>query len=78
MIRQILTPTEPTVTVYLPDAMVGKTIELIAFEIEANGTEENIESKAERLKKIELLTASSLVDLTGFQFDRSEANNYDE
>lgn len=78
MIRQIITPESPVVTVELPKAMVGKTVELLVFEIEPLTTQNNDSSKAERLNQIELLTASSLVDLSKFRFDRNEANNYDE
>jgi len=59
----------------LPEAMVGKTVEVIAFEINDSSV---VPTKAQRLLEIEELTKSSLVDLSGFKFDRDRANDYDE
>ncbi|HJP64630.1 MAG TPA: hypothetical protein VJ844_14385 [Mucilaginibacter sp.] len=78
MLREIITPQNPVVTVRLPDEMVGKTIEVIAFEIDSEVAKSETSTKEERLKRIEELTASSLVDLSNFKFNRDEANNYDE
>ena len=78
MLREIITPQNPVVTVRLPDEMVGKTIEVIAFEIDSEIAKTDSSTKEERLKRIEELTASSLVDLSNFKFNRDEANNYDE
>ncbi|RQP17678.1 MAG: hypothetical protein EAS52_08005 [Parapedobacter sp.] len=74
MLREIITPKKRSVTVQLPEEMVGKTVEVIAFEIE---TAKKEPSRAQRLRRIEALTKSSLVDLSGFSFDRNEANDYD-
>lgn len=74
MLREIITPKKRSVTVQLPEEMVGKTVEVIAFEIEAAKKEP---SRAQRLRRIEALTKSSLVDLSGFSFDRDDANDYD-
>ena len=59
----------------LPEEMVGKTVEVIAFEIDERKPPA---TKAQRLLRIEELTKSSLVDLSGFKFDRDRANDYDE
>ena len=59
----------------LPEEMVGKTVEVIAFEIDERKPPT---TKAQRLLRIEELTKSSLVDLSGFKFDRDRANDYDE
>lgn len=75
MLREIITPTNATVTLQLPEEMIGKTVEVIAFEI---NEVKHILSKVQRLSQIEELTNKSLVDLSGFKFDRNEANNYDE
>lgn len=75
MLREIITPKKAVVTMRLPEEMVGKTVEVIAFEINA---EQNMPTKAQRLQQIEELTKSTLVDLSGYKFDRDEANNYDE
>lgn len=75
MIREIITPKKRSVTVRLPEEMVGKTVELLAFEIEADKGKPDI---VERIRKIEKLTKPSLVDLSGFSFDRDKANDYTE
>ena len=59
----------------LPEEMVGKTVEVIAFEINEGKA---IPDKAKRLLEIEELTKLTLVDLSGFKFDRDQANNYAE
>ena len=59
----------------LPEEMVGKTIEVIAFEIDEQKV---VVDKSKRLLEIENLTKSSLVDLSAFKFNRDDANNYDE
>jgi hypothetical protein len=74
LLREIIIPKKTSVTLRLPQAMVGKTIELIAFEIEAN---ENKQTPEQYAKQIDDLTKDSLVDLSGFVFNRTEANNYD-
>jgi len=73
MLREIITPANQSVTLLLPEEMVGKTVEVIAFEIDGL---KNPTSKAQRLLQIEELTKDSLTDLSGFKFDRNEANNY--
>ena len=75
MLREIITPTEPSFTIRLPEEMVGKTVEVIAFEID---TADVFIDKGQRLKEIEDLTKATLVDLSGYKFDRDQANNYDE
>jgi hypothetical protein len=77
MVRQIITPTQSLVTMQLPDEMIGKTIEVIAFEIGADAAWIMATTKEERIKKIDEITRKTLVDLSGFQFNRDEANNYD-
>lgn len=78
MIRQIITPKDALITLRLPDAMVGKTLEVIAFEIDGVSAQQSFTTKAERLQKIDELTKNSLVDLSNFRFSRNEANNYDD
>ncbi len=74
MLREIITPTQSAVTVLLPEEMIGKTVELIAFEIGESVPSSTYE---ERLARIEAITSKSLVDLSGFKFNRDEANDYD-
>lgn len=75
MLREIIKPTKTSFTMQLPEEMVGKTIEVIAFEINEPKVATD---KAKRLLAIENLTKSSLADLSTFKFNRDEANNYGE
>jgi hypothetical protein len=75
MIREIISRAEENVTLQLPKEMVGKTVEVIAFEIEESKPEL---TKEERLLRIREITKSSMKDLSNFKFNRDEANNYDE
>ena len=75
LLREIITPTESSFTMHLPKEMIGKTVEVIAFEI--NGQEQTPD-KEQRLKEIDTLTKVSLVDLSNFKFNRDKANDYDE
>lgn len=80
MLRQIITPLESSFTLQLPSNMVGKTVEIIAFEIKEADTELlTVDTgKSERLARIQNITRKTLVDLSNFKFDRDEANNYAE
>jgi len=73
MLREIITPKKASITVRIPEEMVGKTVEVIAFEIENKSL---VPTKAQRLLDIEELTKTSLVDLSNFKFDRDKANDY--
>ena len=77
MVRQIITPTQALVTMQLPNEMIGKTIEVIAFEIGDDQAWVMATTKEERIKKIDEITRKTLVDLSGFRFNRDEANDYD-
>ena len=81
MLRQIITPLEPSFTLQFPSEMLGKTVEIIAFELkeQSDKSQVSIDSdKMLRLNRIENLTKDKLVDLSNFKFNRDEANNYDE
>lgn len=60
--------------------MVGKTVEIIAFEIQDRKSSVVAVSpdKENNLLRIRNLTKDSLIDLTNFKFNRDEANNYHE
>jgi hypothetical protein len=58
--------------------MVGKTVEVIAFEIEDPVTKKDTGNKAEKIKFIQSITRKSLVDLSKFKFNRDDANNFNE
>jgi len=73
LLREIITPTQAAVTVLLPDEMIGKTVEVIAFEIEEKPGKT---TREERLASIEAITGKHRVDLRNFKFNRDEANDY--
>lgn len=74
LIREIIVPTSTSYVLTLPDEMVGKQVEVIAFEI-GSKTLPDIE---ERMTKINDSLSKLKVDLTNWKFDRDEANHYDE
>lgn len=74
LIREIIVPTDNTYLLKLPDEMIGKQVEVIAFEIEARP----VIDIEERRKRLHESLADLKVDLSNFKFDRDEANNYDE
>lgn len=79
MIRTILKSTKNSLTLELPDDLVGKTIEVIAFEIDQISPPKEFQD-IERSKKIEAIDkalSKYRVDLSGYKFDRDEANNYE-
>ena len=75
LVREIVTPKRSSFTVKIPKSMIGKTVEVIAFEI--NDTLVQVD-KEQRLNEIEELTKGTLVNLSNFKFDRNEANDYQE
>ncbi len=73
LIREIIYPTENNYTLRLPDEMIWKEIEVIAFEIDKT-PKEAVSDKMERLSK----SLDSLrIDLSNFKFNRDEANDYE-
>lgn len=76
LIREIIVPTDNTYLLKLPDEMIGKQVEVIAFEVKVN-RDVNIEERERRRMEIREIFKDSLVDLSNFKFDRDEANNYD-
>lgn len=76
MKREIVVPDENTYLLKLPDNYVGKSLEVIAFEINEPYLSAEVNDKEQRLKKRKEITRNSLVDLSNFTFNRDEANNY--
>ena len=79
MIREILKPDKNSLTLNLPDNLVGKTIEVIAFEIDeaVSGAKFPDTERSKRLEVIDKALAKYRFDLSAFKFDRDEANNYE-
>lgn len=76
MYREIITPDSSSITINLPTTMIGKKIEVIAFEIEKENSDVSGTTKEKHLEKLlEYLTKYSN-PLPDFKFDRAEANNY--
>ncbi len=73
MLHEVIIPTNQDITLHLPKEMVGKTVEVIAFE---RNEVKDMSSIEQRRSQIEELTKNTLTDLSGFKFDRNEANNY--
>jgi hypothetical protein len=74
LIREIIFPTENTYTLHLPEEMIGKQVEIIAFEIE----KAPLDRKEKSIDDIKAIFKDSLIDLSNYKFDRDEANNYED
>lgn len=74
LVREIIFPTENNYLLHLSDEMVGKQIEVIAFEIKKISTQNFVEKK----KKLSNSLNGLKVDLSKFKFNRDEANNYED
>jgi hypothetical protein len=80
MYRAIITPKETTLTIELPHQMVGKSVEVIAFEIEKNGemvdkTTDLVTNKPKRtFEEAVAFWDSMAVDMSNFKFNREDAN----
>ncbi len=74
LIREIIFPTENTYTLKLPEEMIGKQIEIIAFEIE----KVQLDSTKKSIDDIKAIFKDNLINLSNYKFDRDEANNYED
>lgn len=74
LIREIIVPTSNTYVLNLPDKLIGKRVEVIAFEIE----EKPVSNREENIKAFNESLANLKTDLSNFKFNRDDANNYDE
>jgi hypothetical protein len=70
MFRTIITPKESKLWIDLPEALVGKSVEVLAFEIEP--TKDFIED--EQWKRAVSFWDAHAVDMSNFKFNREEAN----
>jgi hypothetical protein len=79
MIRTILKSNKSSLMLELPKDMVGKLIEIIAFEVEQAEPLKNIEDpgKSKKIAAIDKALSKYRVNLSNFKFDRDEANDYD-
>jgi len=74
LLREIIFPTENTYTLKLPEEMIGKQIEIIAFEIE----KAQLDSTKKSIDDIKAIFKDNLINLGNYKFDRDEANNYED
>lgn len=70
MYRAIITPKETTLTIELPEQLVGKPVEVLAFELEKTQQPR----KKPSAEEINLFYASYQIDMSGYKFNRDEAN----
>jgi hypothetical protein len=81
MYRKIFTPNEQdnNIPLAIPREWYGQPVEVIAFPLVDTGDDLLPQNSVvqNRRKKREKLLDKYLTDLSGFKFNRDEANNYD-
>ena len=77
MIRELIKPVENTYLLNLPDEMVGKTIEVIAFEIDSNDKVEGSKAKHSIQDIKERYGSLPKISHDNYKFNRDEANDYE-
>ena len=78
MIRTIVKSDKNSLTLNLPDDLVGKVIEVIAFSIEdAKVDIEDTSTKKEKVKLLKNKLKNFTFNSGGYKFDRDEANDYE-
>jgi hypothetical protein len=78
MIRTILKSDKNSLTLKLPDDLVGKMIEVIAFSIEDTKTDaKDVSTKEARVKSLKNKLKDFTFNSGGYKFDRDDANNYE-
>ena len=76
MIRELIKPVDNTYVLNLPDEMIGKTVEVIAFEVDA--AEEPVLKKTGNIEDIKKkYSRYPVVSHDDFTFNRNEANDYE-
>ena len=79
MIREIVEVAEDTITLKLPEDLIGKKVEVIAFEIgETQDQPAEILNREQRLQEIhERYDKLPRISHEHYKFDRDEANDYE-
>jgi hypothetical protein len=72
MIRTLIVPDQQNINIRIPESFVGKTVEIIAFEI--NETEGPSKAAPKSFDEVLKFYQSVNLDLSGYKFDRDEAN----
>jgi hypothetical protein len=78
MIRTILKSDKNSLTLKLPDDLVGKMIEVIAFSIEDSKVDvKDSSTKETRIRLLKSRLKNFTFNSGGYKFDRDDANNYE-
>jgi hypothetical protein len=74
MIRQIITPTSNTYTLTLPNELVGKEVEVLAFELENSSNQNSSFNSVNEKAELDNFYNAINLDFSNFKFDRDAAN----
>ena len=78
MITEFITPVDNKYTLNLPDEMLGKTIQVIAFEIGKDEAMDSVVKSVQKLQDIKDRYAKlPLISHDNYQFNRDDANDYE-
>ena len=77
MIRTILKPTKRDLLIRLPEHLIGKMIEVIAFEVDESPVVKKGQSKKTSVEQLKKELAEFSFNSGGYKFDRDEANDYE-
>jgi len=70
MVRTLVVPDQQNISIHLPESYVGKTVEIIAFEV----NESEVTAKKRTMEEITNFYKGMQLDLSTYKFDRDEAN----
>jgi hypothetical protein len=76
MIRKILKSDKNSLTLSLPDDLVGRVIEIIAFSIDENTSVKNPAPNEEKPGTFKEKIKAFSFNSGGYKFNRGEANDY--
>jgi hypothetical protein len=77
MIRELITPTKNIYILNLPDEMVGKTVEVIAFEVDNDKPISQMKSALIKKDIKEKYSRYPVISHDKYDFNRDEANDYE-
>lgn len=77
MIRTILKPTKSSLTIKLPENLIGKVIEVLAFEVDETAEVKKRVAKKSSVEQLKKELAEFSFNSGGYKFDRGEANDYE-
>jgi len=77
MYRQVFIPSEQNNVITIPRKWYGKEIEVIVFPVTVSNKVRQQNIIQNRRKEIDELFDKYPINLSGFKFNRDEANNYD-